>query len=193
MTALEVECEVISWTEKTVTVAFKKTCPLSFEAPLNACSPFAGLQTDQRRTKPTASLGTAAPRLWIVEDDDDDCVLLSDAFQRQNFLCEMKFFKDGAAFIDYLQDCDPSTELWRPALTLLDINMPRMGGIETLSRLRTDMRFRHLPVVCSPLRTENRIYRRRTRLALAPTSRSPRTRTITCASLTSSAAIGQRA
>lgn len=136
MMELEAECEIVSRAEKTVTVRFCRTATHSD----------AGRAT---REVPEAAATTQAapPRLWVVEDDPDDCALLSDAFRQQKLLCDLKFFSDRAQFLDFLRSSDQLIELSSPALTLLDLNMPRMDGLTTLSVLRSDMRFRHLPVV----------------------------------------------
>lgn len=131
---LEVECEVHSRSEKTVTVSF--------------CGHHPEANKPSRNPQSQPSTGDAPlPRLWVVEDDEDDCTMLSDAFRQQNVLCEMSFFSDGEAFLEYLNARDALADLSPPGLTLLDLNMPRMGGVATLSALRSDARYRHLPVV----------------------------------------------
>lgn len=143
---MEFECEVTSRSRKTVFVAIR--VPSQNRDALEASE----LNGDFRSRDELSNLRTPAmsnvtlPRLWVVEDDPDDCAILSDAFQQQNFLCDMKFFIDGQEFLDYLGSTACLSELSNPPLTLLDINMPRVDGITTLSRLRCEVRFRHLPV-----------------------------------------------
>lgn len=139
MMELEAECEVVTRDEKIVTVRF---CGAAAQPGNGRPNPKV-LEQPER----AATTQAAPPRLWVVEDDPDDCALLSDAFRQQKLLCDLKFFSDGAQFLDFLRSSDQLIELSSPALTLLDLNMPRMDGLATLSVLRSDMRFRHLPVV----------------------------------------------
>ena len=59
----------------------------------------------------------------------------------------LRFVKNGVELLDYLVAGDDDDEHPRPDLILLDLLMPAMGGMETLQRLRSDDRFRTIPVV----------------------------------------------
>lgn len=88
----------------------------------------------------------ATQRCWILvaEDDSDDQRLLLDAFQQCGIDCRLEFHGDGESLLRALQvhaSVDP------PQLILLDLNMPRMDGRETLDRLRADPVLSKVPVV----------------------------------------------
>ena len=87
------------------------------------------------------------PQLWVVEDDPDDCMLLSDAIEESGIECDLAFFEDGTTYLKFLQNLTDHGQQGSPAITLMDINMPRMDGISTLSSMRADPRFKHLPVL----------------------------------------------
>ncbi|WP_395790943.1 response regulator [Aquimonas sp.] len=83
-------------------------------------------------------------RVLVAEDDSDDCRLLADAFRLCGVDCAVEFFPDGVRLLEALRDV---TADQTPQLVLLDLNMPRLDGRETLNQLRADPRFARVPVV----------------------------------------------
>lgn len=83
---------------------------------------------------------------WILvaEDDSDDRRLLSDAFEQCGIACRLDFHGDGESL---LQAIDAAPLDSPPQLVLLDLNMPRMDGRETLDRLRANPALAAVPVV----------------------------------------------
>jgi len=88
----------------------------------------------------------AARTCWILvaEDDSDDRRLLSDAFEQCGIDCQLDFHGDGESL---LQAIDAAPQDSPPQLVLLDLNMPRMDGRETLDRLRANPALAAVPVV----------------------------------------------
>jgi two-component system response regulator len=88
--------------------------------------------------------------ILLVEDNADDVELTLRAFKRSNFLNEMVVVRDGQEALDYLfvtgayANRDPMV---MPHVILLDLNLPRMSGLEVLRRMRGDARTKRLPVV----------------------------------------------
>ena len=80
--------------------------------------------------------------ILLIEDNPDDVKLTLRAFEKNKILNEIVVKTDGVEGMEYLNRC---TLL--PALVLLDLQLPRMGGIEVLRRIRTDPRLKLLPVV----------------------------------------------
>lgn len=85
--------------------------------------------------------------ILLVEDNPTDEKLTLRAFKKGNIENEIAVVRDGSEALDYLLGtaADPRREL--PALVLLDLNLPRVSGLEVLRRLRADDRTRFLPVV----------------------------------------------
>ncbi len=89
--------------------------------------------------------------ILLVEDNPDDVDLTLRAFKKCNLLNEVVVAWDGAEALGYLfgeeshegrrEGCSP------PQIVLLDLNLPKIGGLEVLRRLRADERTRLLPVI----------------------------------------------
>ena len=80
-----------------------------------------------------------------ADDDPDDIELLKEAFYCMTENVELITCSNGAETLDYLKALSPQEPT--PCLIILDINMPILGGKETLSRLRSIDRFVETPVV----------------------------------------------
>ena len=86
--------------------------------------------------------------ILLVEDNADDELLTRRAFQKNNILNKVRVAHDGAEALDLLFGTSPSGEPpLQPAVTLLDLNLPRISGLDVLRRLRSDERTQMLPVV----------------------------------------------
>jgi CheY-like chemotaxis protein len=83
------------------------------------------------------------PLVLIAEDDADDQLMLRQAFRHVGFTGEMEFCRDGAELVQRLQQVGRRM----PSLVLLDLKMPRMGGLEALEILRADPRLKSLPII----------------------------------------------
>lgn len=88
--------------------------------------------------------------ILLVEDNRDDEVLTLRALKKHNIGNTVFVARDGAAALDFLfctgtyADRDPNE---MPQLILLDINLPKINGLEVLRHIRNDQRTRRLPVV----------------------------------------------
>jgi len=85
---------------------------------------------------------TAEQSILLVEDNDDDAELTLMAFKTQRISNAVVRVRDGLEALDYLRDC---TDL--PVVVLLDLNLPRLSGIEVLKAIRAGEHTKHLPVV----------------------------------------------
>lgn len=88
--------------------------------------------------------------ILLVEDNPDDEALTVRAFRKNNILNEVVVAHNGAEALDILfaTGAHAGRDLnSRPAVILLDLNLPLMSGLEVLRRIRGDDRTRLLPVV----------------------------------------------
>ncbi len=89
-------------------------------------------------------------RILLVEDDPDDVLLMKIAFKEGNIANEIVVTRDGVEALEFLRgegDYKERDTGNLPEVVLLDLKMPRMGGIEFLKIIRQDERTKHLPVV----------------------------------------------
>jgi CheY-like chemotaxis protein len=88
--------------------------------------------------------------ILLVEDNDDDVELTRRAFARGNLINELIVVRDGQEALDYLfatgayADRDAAS---LPHLVLLDLNLPKINGLEVLRRIRLAETTKRLPVV----------------------------------------------
>jgi len=88
--------------------------------------------------------------ILLVEDNDDDAELAVRAFQRAKVTNLLVRARDGEDALEYLfaRGKYAGRDVHQlPAVMLLDINMPKIGGLEVLKAIRADDRTKHLPVV----------------------------------------------
>lgn len=84
----------------------------------------------------------------IAEDDDDDYSLIEEAFKETEVPHRLFRVKDGEQLLDGLLESEKVFgAVIYPTLVLLDLNMPRMGGIEALSKIKSNPLLRKIPVV----------------------------------------------
>ena len=103
--------------------------------------------------------GGAACILY-AEDEENDIFLLNLAFEDLGSPHTLKVVPDGEQAIEYLAGTGTFSDRARhplPALVLLDINMPKISGLEVLQWIRRQPEFESLPVVMltSSLRQED--------------------------------------
>ena len=88
--------------------------------------------------------------ILLVEDNKDDELLTLRAFKKNNIMNEIVIARDGVEALDYLfgtgahQGRDLSI---MPQVVLLDLNLPRVSGLEVLRRVRQNERTKLLAVV----------------------------------------------
>ena len=87
--------------------------------------------------------------ILLVEDNDDDAELTRLAFSRARVSNPIVRVRDGVEAIDWLLRRGSYTERddLEPAIVLLDLNLPKMSGIEVLKEIRAHEQTRRLPVV----------------------------------------------
>src|ERR1700684_1292262 len=89
------------------------------------------------------------PRRWLMlepktvqllhVEDDDLCIMgLVRAFKKGKIANPVSFAHDGVDALEMLRGTNGRERFPRPYMILLDLNMPRMGGIEFLQALRQD-------------------------------------------------------
>jgi len=89
-------------------------------------------------------------KILLVEDNPDDIDITKRALKEANVINQLWVARDGQEAIDFLQHKgifqDPSTSP-KPGLVLLDINLPKINGIEVLKIIKQDSELKRIPVV----------------------------------------------
>ena len=87
--------------------------------------------------------------ILMAEDDADDRLLARDAMQESRLGNPFHVVEDGQELMDYLNRAGKyaSSNLPRPGLILLDLNMPRKDGRQALREIKQDPELRRIPVV----------------------------------------------
>ncbi|MBK1877062.1 response regulator [Pelagicoccus mobilis] len=88
-------------------------------------------------------------RILLVEDNPDDVELTLRAFKKQGLVNQIDVVNDGQDALDYLfrkgRFAGKVTSPL-PSLVLLDLNLPRVDGIEVLKQIRSERKTRCVPV-----------------------------------------------
>lgn len=86
-------------------------------------------------------------RLLLVEDSPADARLTSESLKDCKVIVDMQHVKDGVEAMQYLRREGKFADAQRPDLVILDLNMPRKDGRETLEEIKTDPDLKRIPVV----------------------------------------------
>jgi len=89
-------------------------------------------------------------KILLVEDNAQDIEITQRAFAKGHVRNELTVVRDGEEAIDYLYHRgkyqDPATSP-RPGMILLDLNLPKIGGLEVLQRIKKDDQLKPIPVI----------------------------------------------
>jgi CheY-like chemotaxis protein len=96
--------------------------------------------------------------ILLVEDNPDDVTLTIRAFRKNNIGNDMAVACDGEEALRYLLPDDATGTVISPVplMVLLDINLPKVNGLDVLRRIRAHERTRYLPVVVLTTSSEER-------------------------------------
>jgi CheY-like chemotaxis protein len=81
--------------------------------------------------------------IYLVDDDQDDRMLIGEALKSTSDHVNVIEFSDGEQLLDQLENGLIRSE---PSVILMDINMPRLNGLEALARIRSNKAISHIPV-----------------------------------------------
>lgn len=92
-----------------------------------------------------SSGSTSKNFILYADDDNDDLLFVREAFEEQSLNIDLVTAKDGVETISYLKKSVSSNHI--PCLIILDINMPRKDGKQTLLELKEIKELKHVPVI----------------------------------------------
>jgi CheY-like chemotaxis protein len=83
----------------------------------------------------------------LVEDDEGDVLMTREAFEYYQIRNRLHVVGDGKQALQFLRRTGPYTDAPRPGLVLLDVNLPKVSGLEVLAELKQDEKLLMIPVV----------------------------------------------
>jgi CheY-like chemotaxis protein len=86
-------------------------------------------------------------RILLVEDNPDDVLITRRALAKSRVANELYVVRDGQVALDYLFRVPDVPVAPRPDLILLDVNLPRVNGMEVLEQIRRDDDLAVIPVI----------------------------------------------
>ena len=95
----------------------------------------------------TSPAPATTAEVLLVEDDPGDVLLTREAFAEHHQGAQLHVVGDGEEAMRFVCRTGDFAGAPRPALVLLDLNLPRRGGLEVLADLKADPDLRSIPVV----------------------------------------------
>ena len=85
--------------------------------------------------------------ILIVEDSPSDAFIIKEAFKQASDSCHVHLVEDGVEAMAFLHREAQYGGAPRPDMVLLDLNTPRKDGREVLAEMKSDERFKRIPVI----------------------------------------------
>jgi CheY-like chemotaxis protein len=95
-------------------------------------------------------IDTKPRTILIAEDDPDDRQWIKEAFDECHLAHQIQFVFDGEELMDFILHRGryaTTGNLAYPGLVMLDLNMPKKDGRESLKEIKSDPRLRHIPII----------------------------------------------
>ena len=83
----------------------------------------------------------------LVEDDEGDVIMTREAFEYYQLRNRLHVVGDGKQALEFLRRTGRYAGAPRPGLVLLDVNLPRLSGLEVLAELKQDDKLLTIPVI----------------------------------------------
>jgi CheY-like chemotaxis protein len=93
-----------------------------------------------------------APTVLLADADADARAMMGDALLEGTGPCHLRTVESAGELERYLRDPNPANP--KPALVLLDLNLPDEDGVCALTRIKRDADLRHIPVVVLATRSD---------------------------------------
>lgn len=85
--------------------------------------------------------------ILLVEDNEGDILLTTEALEERKIINKISVAKDGKEALDFIFKEGDHKNATTPDLILLDVNLPKKSGHEVLQLIKNDDRTAHIPVI----------------------------------------------
>lgn len=85
--------------------------------------------------------------ILLVEDNPSDVELTQRALRKAGVDCSIRTASDGVEALEMLFGASSGDERWMPSLILLDLKLPKIGGLEVLDAVKRDESTRSIPTI----------------------------------------------
>ena len=85
--------------------------------------------------------------ILLVEDNIGDVRLMQEAFNEGKVICRLNVVEDGVEAVKYLKREEKYSDVSRPDIIMLDLNLPKKDGREVLKEIKSDESLKRIPVV----------------------------------------------
>ncbi len=89
----------------------------------------------------------APTEILLIEDNPADARLAQEALRAAGVVATLRHLRRGDEALAYLRRQSPHQQATRPALVLLDLNLPGRSGHELLAEIKADPELRSIPVI----------------------------------------------
>ncbi|GFE69951.1 response regulator [Chroococcus sp. FPU101] len=94
--------------------------------------------------------------ILLVEDSNSDAQLMLEILSESNISHRLHWVKNGVEAIDFLDKQEKYTDVPRPDLILLDLNLPKKKGTEVLAKIKGDGALQTIPVIILTTSTDTK-------------------------------------
>ena len=109
------------------------------------------LEGDQLSSSPSPNASHERNRqplnLLLAEDNLPDALLVREAIRMENLPLQVYIAPDGERALDFIAEAEKDPAAPVPHLLLLDLNLPKIDGLEVLRKIRASDKFNHIPVL----------------------------------------------
>ncbi|MBX2816143.1 MAG: response regulator [Saprospiraceae bacterium] len=83
----------------------------------------------------------------LIEDNGGDIKLIEEAIKDGNLSIKLNIIKDGGDALSYMEDVSKGTIMNWPSIIVMDLNLPKVSGIDLLKKFKADPEFCQIPVI----------------------------------------------
>jgi len=88
-----------------------------------------------------------AKDVLLIEDNGGDIKLIEEAIKDGDLAINLRVIKDGGEALSYMKNAVQGTEGRWPSIIIMDLNLPKVSGLELLKKFKSSEDFRQIPII----------------------------------------------